>query len=447
MESYQEQAVAYLKGEMGSAEQAAFEESLARSEELRAELSRSRELLELLEAASEKSIADQVQRQIQAAVSGGASALHMVPEAGEVRVSCRVDGTLHEVERYPLDRHAAVLDRWKLLASASVLEKMQPQDGRIVVPHAGRELDLRIHFLPTFHGERITARILDRAAVLIGLDRLGFSPHHLEAVQRLASLPCGLVICTGPAGSGKGTVLYSMLQAMDAGARSLMTVEDPVEFVLPGVSQVEIRRRAGFGYAEALQSVLRSDPDVVMVGELRDRETAEMALEAAMVGHLVPTTLDALSAPTAVERLREFGIGPYRIARSLAGVIGQRLVRRICAACAEEYRPSAEVLADLGLPPDDPGPFRRGRGCETCRGTGYRGRLALYELLEVDDEIRSLLARTSDPHVLWEQMFGKRGGSLWDDALRKVRAGLTTAEMVAGALADYPHPRPAAPAA
>lgn len=444
MEAYQEQVVAYLKGEMSRAEEDAFEERLARSEDLRGELARSRELLEMLQVASEKSVAERVQRQIREALERRASDLHVAPDAREVVVRVRVDGVLQEIERYPRDRHEAVLDRWKLLAGASVAEKTEPQDGRILVPHEGEELDLRVHFGPTFHGERITVRILDPGAVLIGLDRLGFAPHHLEGVRRMASLPHGLVICTGPTGSGKGTVLYSMLLAMDPGARNIMTIEDPVEYVLPGVSQVSIRRRAGFGYAEAFQSVLRSDPDVVMVGELRDRETAEMAVEAATWGHLVPTTLHVTSVLSVGERLRELGIAPYRTAQALAGLIGQRLVRRVCRECAEEYRPAAEVLAELGLSLDDPGPFRRGRGCAACRETGYRGRAALYEVLEVDEAVRSVLGRTSDPEVLWEHTFGTRGGSLWEDALLKVREGLVTAEMAAGALVDYPHPRPAA---
>ena len=444
MESFQEQAVAYLKGEMGSAERAAFEENLGRSEDVRVELARSRELLEMLEVASEKATAERVQRQIREAMGRGATDIHLAPQAREVLVRNRVNGVLQEVERYPRDLHAGVLDRWKILAGVSVTEKSGPQDGRILYSDGPRERDLRVHFTPTFHGELVTARVVEPEMVRISLDRLSFFPDHLEAVQRLAALPHGLVICSGPMSSGKGTVLYSMLQGMDLTARNVMTIEDPVEFLLPGVSQLQIQRKAGFGFAEALRAALHSDPDVVMVSEVRDLETAEMAVEAALCGHLVTTTLHATSAVMSISRLVEIGVSPFLIAQSLAGIIGQRLVRKVCQECVEEYRPSAEALTSIGLAAEDEGPFRKGKGCPACQGTGYRGRVALYEILEASQEVRSLIGQGAGASTLWEQTFGRNGGSLREDAIRKVRQGLTTAELVADALMDYPHPPPSA---
>jgi type II secretory ATPase GspE/PulE/Tfp pilus assembly ATPase PilB-like protein len=440
MEAYEDQAVAYLRGEMSGEERAAFEESLARSEGLRTALSRSRELLELLEAASEKSIAGRVEGQIRGALSRRASDLHLTPDAREGVVRVRVDGVLAELERYPREQHEAVIDRWKLLAGASVTERAEPQAGRVVMTEDGKEMDLRVQFLPTFQGERVTARVLDPITVQNRLERLSFSPEHLEVVRRLIALRRGLIVCSGPTASGKGTVLYAMLMEMDREARNVMTLEEPVQHVLPGVSQITVRRRAGFSYAEALRSVLLSDPDVVMVHELTDHEAAGIAVEAAATGPLVPTTLHAPSAAAALARLQEFGISPERIAQALAGVIAQRLVPKVCPECAEPYRPPAESLAPLGLLADDPGPFRRGRGCPACSGTGCRGRVALYEIMEVNGTVRSLLLRTIHPDEIWAATFGARGGSLRDDAARKVRDGLATAEAAAAALADYPHP-------
>jgi type II secretory ATPase GspE/PulE/Tfp pilus assembly ATPase PilB-like protein len=441
MESYQEQVLAFLKGELGDEEKKAFEETLARSSELRAELERSRELLDVLEAASEQATVHRVDHQIQEAIRRGASDIHVIPGSREAIVSLRIDGRLHEFERIPKDLYQAVVDRWKVLTDCRVTERQLPQEGRILTAQDDKEFDLRVMVMPTLFGERVTARVMLKSNDVIRFDRLYFSEAQIQALRRLTRRPSGLIVATGPVYSGKTLTLYNMLLDLhedpDRERANIMTVEEPVEFVLEGISQTRVNRHIGLTFAAALRAVLHSDLDVAVVGDLPDQETAELALQMAATGHLVLTQLTASSALGAVPRLREIGVDPFLIAQTLIGAVSQRLLRRICKECVSEYEPPSLLLQRFGLTPAD-GPFHRGTGCEVCRKSGYKGRLAVYEILEVTDELRQLIANDTPREILEQETFGQTGGSLWDDARDKIRQGLTTVEEAARVLFDYP---------
>lgn len=442
MASQQEQTLAYLKGEMNAAERATFEQALAASDELRAELARSRELLDRLAAASEESIQRLVHAQIVEAIQRGASDIHIVPERESTVVRLRIDGVLHEAVHLPHYHHAPLVNQWKTMADLSVAERRVPQEGRIPVRHEGRDFDLRVTVLPTLYGERVTARILDRSQVLVGLDKLGIGSPQRAALERLALRPSGLVAVGGRTGSGKTTLAYSLLlhiRDRTQGSANIMTVEDPVEYQLGGVAQVAVNRPPELTFPGALRSVLRSDPDIVYSGDIADRETAEVCVELALTGHLTIAAMNVSSAIGAIERLRDIGVERFLLAATLAGATGQALARRICPGCIETYTPPLEKLQWLGLSLVEDGPFRRGKGCDACQGRGYRGRVGLFEVLEMDDELRRLIAENASAETLWQASFGRNGGSLWDEAREKVRQGLTTVEEAMRVLLDYPH--------
>ncbi len=448
-ETYQEQVLAFLKGEMTGEERTAFEETLVRSAELRAELERSRELLGVLEVASEKSLVLRVNAMIVRAIERGASDIHVVPDRDETLVSIRVDGVLHEAERVPKAMHQSVVDRWKVMADMHLQERRLPQDGRIPVRTNERDFDLRVSVLPTLYGERVTARILDRSHVLVGLDNLGLSEAQQNVLMRLARRPSGLVVAGGRAGTGKTTVLYSLLwyirevssisvSAGDSLRANIMTVEDPVELQLSGVSQTAVNDKAGLTYASALRGVFRSDPDVIYCAATRDLEVAELLAELATTGHTVLTALNVSGAVEVIVRLRDMGVERFLIADMLAGASGQRLARKICPDCREDYAPDPEHLRAAGLSTSNDGPFTRGKGCEKCGGLGYRGRTLLLEAFETDANLRRLIADDAPSDALWAAAFGA-GDSLWDDARGKIRAGVTTVEEAARVLFDYRH--------
>jgi type II secretory ATPase GspE/PulE/Tfp pilus assembly ATPase PilB-like protein len=449
MEAYQEQVLAFLKGEMGVEERKAFEESLTRSPDLRDELERSRELLELMEAANEQATAQRVDLQIRQAIEKGASDIHVIPGKQETIVYTRQNGELYELERVPKGVSQSVVDRWKVLADCDLRERQLPQEGRIRVTQSDQDFDLRVTFVPTVLGERVTVRVLFKPGEIVELDRLGLSGAQHAVVQRLLDRPNGFVLVSGRAGSGKTTTLYAMLLHLQRPERprgNVMTVEEPVEFVLDGISQIRVNRRAGLTYAAALRAVLKSDLDVVMIGDLPDGETAELALHMAATGHLVLAQLTANYTLGGLRRLRELGVDPFLVAQHLAGGLSQRLARRVCPSCAAEYEPSPAHLERLGLTAAD-GPFRRGAGCEPCRKTGYRGRVPLYEQFELDDRLRELISQDRLEENVWREALATQGGTLWDDARTKVRQGLTTVEEVTRVLLDYPLPLPAAPGA
>jgi len=444
MEFEREQIIAYLKDEVSESVRQALEEALAASPDLREEMERSRDILETLEAASEKSVAARVRRSIDDAVARGASDIHLVPGREETALWFRVDGTLLEVDRFPVARHQAVVDRWKVLAGMSVSERRAAQAGRSRYRANGNDYDLRVSIVPTATGERVTARLLERGFSMV-LDRLGLLPAQREAVGRLVHRPNGIVLTTGPDGSGRTTVLYSvLLDILGTGwaerkrGVNVCSVEDPVEVLLEGASQIEVNRRTGLTAAAALRTVLRSDPDVVMVGDLTDPEVAELFLHGAETGHLMLSSVPSPNAAVAALRLTGMGMEPYRVADVLAGVIGLRLVRMVCEDCRAEHAPAPQALAALGMTEAD-GPFHHGTGCPACRGTGYRGRTGIFEVLEKTPEVARLLQEGATADELWRASLGRNAGSLLDAGREKVRQGVTTAEEVARVLAAYPH--------
>jgi type II secretory ATPase GspE/PulE/Tfp pilus assembly ATPase PilB-like protein len=336
-----------------------------------------------------------------------------------------------------------MVDRWKVMAEMNVAEQRVPQDGRISVRYEGNHYELRVNVLPTATGERVTARLINRSSVLIGLDRLGLSAAQQATIRRLLDRPRGLMMVGGFEAAGKTTLLYSMLTAINGPgrpARNIMTVEDPVEYLLPGMSQTQVNRQAGMTFTVGLRGILRTDPDVVYLSQMRNLESAELCVEMALTGQLVLSQLHVTSALQVVQRLREMGIVNFLIGHILLGSVGVRLVRRICTNCVEEYAPSFSDLSKAGLSPVEDGPFRRGAGCEACRGTGYAGRIGLFEVLEADEAVRQMIIDEVPLPTIWYTTFGRNGGSLWDDARDKVRQGLTTLEEVNEALSDYPHP-------
>jgi type II secretory ATPase GspE/PulE/Tfp pilus assembly ATPase PilB-like protein len=442
-ESLSGKALAYLKNEMTDAERALFESMLAESEALREELAQARQALDALDASSDAAIVRLVNATIITAIERGASDIHIVPERRTVIVRYRLDGALTDEPAWnlPKEQQQTIIDRWKVMADVNVGERRLPQDGRIPIKHNNRDYDLFVNFLPTVYGERVTARILCRSEVLMGLANKGYTAAQVEALQRLARLPAGLILTSGKTGSGKTTLLYSLLKEIQSPGiprRNILTVEDPVEYGLgEGVSQTQIHKRVGLTFATALRSFLRCDPDVVMCAQMRDLETAESCVEIALTGHLVLSSLHTTSAYAIVERLRNMGVENFLIADTLAGLIGQRLVRRVDSRKTEEYEPAAEELEKLGMTKAD-GPFRRGVPTEVNGGTGFAGRIPLIEIIQVDSRLRGRIAEGAPMYQLTMEAFGRVGGSLREEARAKVKAGLTTVEEVNWALFDYP---------
>ncbi|HEX2090786.1 MAG TPA: type II secretion system ATPase GspE [Longimicrobiaceae bacterium] len=357
-----------------------------------------------------------------------ASDVHLDAMPDALRVRYRVDGVLHDVSSSPKRYHAAVVSRIKVMANMDIAERRLPQDGRIRLRMAEREVDLRVSTIPTVHGESVVLRILDRSSATPGLELLGMLPEDLGRFTRLIRRPHGILLVTGPTGSGKTTTLYTALSQLNDATRKIITVEDPVEYQLRGVSQIEVHSRIGLSFAAALRSILRQDPDIIMVGEIRDRETAEIAVQAALTGHLVLSTLHTNDAPTAVTRLLDMGVEDYLVASTVEGIIAQRLVRRICPECAAPYQPEGDVLARMGLPPGTR--LRHGAGCRACDGTGYRGRLGIYEILILSDQIRALVVRRTPLEEIRSVAVAEGMKTLRMDGVQKVLAGETTLEEV-----------------
>jgi type II secretory ATPase GspE/PulE/Tfp pilus assembly ATPase PilB-like protein len=367
---------------------------------------------------------------IRDAHAAGASDLHLEATRQGLRVRARVDGVLQELPSPPLRLHAAVVSRVKLLAELDISERRRPQDGRIRVRLESRELDLRVSTIPTLFGESVALRLLDRGGGRVSLDGLGLSPELLNTFSGLARRSHGILLVTGPTGSGKTTTLYAALGLRDHSAEKVITVEDPVEYHLDGVTQMPVHAGTGVTFASALRHLLRQDPDVLMVGEMRDRETAAVAVQAAMTGHLVLSTLHTNDAVAALTRLADLGVEPYMIAATVEGVLAQRLVRRSCTRCLEPYEPDAAALGWLSDQQAEAQEYARGRGCEHCRHTGYRGRIGVFELLRMTDELReALLKSVNQPEMVAR---ARRAGmlSMREDGWQKVQAGITTAEEV-----------------
>lgn len=391
---------------------------------------------DLLEDPADAPVIRLVNQLLRQAVRAGASDLHIEPHEGGLRARMRIDGTMQQV----LDRADVpgrrVVSRLKVMANLDIAETRLPQDGRIALRFGGRAIDLRVSTLPGHYGERVVMRLLDRSAGLMDLDRLGLPEDEAARLRRLSALPNGVILATGPTGSGKTTTLYSLLKLADRRERTVLTIEDPVEYDLPGVSQTQVNAEIGLTFARGLRSLLRQDPDVLLVGEIRDGETAQVALEAALTGHLVFSSLHTNTALTALVRLRELGIEPYLIAATLRGVVAQRLVRRVCTACARHTPPSAPEAARFtaaGLPV--PATVPRATGCAACDGTGYAGRVGVFDILEIDDAIRAAVEQGAGETTL-RAAAGVRANGLLVEGLRRAAAGETTLEELTRVLGE-----------
>ena len=367
---------------------------------------------------------------ISQAIVDKASDIHIEPESKAVRVRYRVDGVLHEVMTTPKHIQAPMVSRLKIMASMDIAERRVPLDGKIHLTHEGKEYDLRVSTIPTVHGEKTVMRILDKNSVQLGLNKLGFHQENLLLWESLVEKPYGMLLVTGPTGSGKSTTLYSCLNKLNQGERNLTTVEDPVEYQIQGINQVQTNNKAGLNFATALRSFLRQDPDILMVGEIRDGETAKIAVEAALTGHLVLSTLHTNDACGAISRLTEMGVEPFLVSSALVGVLAQRLARQICPNCKESYRPLADSLRKLGLTvyAENDINFYRGRGCEHCKTTGYRGRSGIHEILTITDRVRGMILNNASSAELRQAAMEDGMRTMQHDAIQKVLMGATSLE-------------------
>ncbi|MGQ9779274.1 MAG: GspE/PulE family protein [Bacillota bacterium] len=360
------------------------------------------------------------------AVEAGASDIHLEPFAEEIKVRYRIDGVLYEVEAPPKRLYPAVVSRIKLMAGMDITEKRLPQDGRIRLRLEERDLDLRVAVAPTLHGESVVLRILNRTSIFLPLEDLGFSPAALSSFTRLIRLPHGMILVTGPTGSGKTTTLYAAISKLDLVGRKVITIEDPVEYELEGVNQMQVNPKVNFGFAQGVRTIVRHDPDVILVGEIRDRETAEVAVHAALTGHLVFATLHTNDAAGAFTRLLEMGIEEYLVASTVRGVLAQRLVRRLCPHCRFARRITEEERERLGWNPGPPHLVYEGRGCRECRQIGYRGQIGIFELLVTTPAIEELVMARANTAVLREQAVREGMVTLRQDGLAKIAAGITS---------------------
>lgn len=384
---------------------------------------------DLLESANDAPVIRMINALLSQAVRDNASDIHIEPFETRSVVRFRVDGTLKDVVEPHRALHAALVSRIKVMAELDIAEKRLPQDGRIALRLGGRPVDVRISTLPTAHGERVVMRLLDKEAGRLNLAKLGMSPAALQQIQELVKQPHGIILVTGPTGSGKTTTLYAALSCVDASVTNVMTVEDPVEYDLDGISQTQVNPRIEMDFARALRAILRQDPDVIMIGEIRDLETAQIAVQSSLTGHLVLATLHTNDTASSITRLTDMGVEPFLLSSSLIGVLAQRLVRRLCPSCKEAYTPDANELAVLAKA-GRPAQLYRPKGCAACGNIGYRGRTGIYELLIVDDGLRRMVhARDSDQQL---REYAQRNGmlNLRDDGLRWVVSGDTSLEEV-----------------
>jgi type IV pilus assembly protein PilB len=369
------------------------------------------------------------------AVTDRASDIHVEPTETDLRIRFRIDGVLHEVMRSPRSIQAGVVSRLKVMADINIAERRIPQDGRITMKVGGRAIDLRVATLPTVYGEKVVMRILDKGQALLRLEDLGFLPETLARFEACYRKPYGTILVTGPTGSGKSTTLYSTLNQVNEADRNIITVEDPVEYRLPGINQVQIHPKAGLTFASALRSILRSDPDILLVGEIRDRETAVIAIEAALTGHLVLSTLHTNDAASTPLRLIEMGVEPFLVTSALDCVVAQRLARRLCDKCKEAYQPTESELVSAGWPSEDLAAsdwptLYRPIGCTACGRTGYRSRFALHEVMPITEEVERLVIERRSTEDVQKTAIMQGMLTLRDDGLRKVRAGHTSIEEI-----------------
>ncbi len=380
--------------------------------------------------ASEAPVIKLVNHIINQAINMSASDIHLEPFADDLILRYRIDGMLYEHEAPPKRLNSAIVTRIKIMAHLDIAERRLPQDGRIRIKSQGKDIDIRVSTLPTLYGESVVMRILDRGNIVVNLDHLGFPKKELELFQNLIHKPYGQILVTGPTGSGKTTTLYGSLEKINTPEKKIVTIEDPVEYQLRGVNQVHIRPQIGLTFANGLRSIVRQDPDVIMIGEIRDSETADVAIQSALTGHLVFSTVHTNDAAGAITRLQEMQIESFLISSAVLGVLAQRLVRVICTQCKESCSIDPEALLEMGI--DDPTPPAafRGKGCDHCNETGYRGRTGIYELLVIDDEIRKLILAHASTQEIRERAIQLGMTTLRQDGWRKILEGITTVEEI-----------------
>jgi len=365
-------------------------------------------------------------------ITDKASDIHIEPAKDCLRIRYRVDGILIDGMQLPKKTQASITSRFKIMADMDIAEKRAPQDGRISATIEGKPFDFRVSTLPAVFGEKIVMRVLDKSNISVGLNKLGLLPYTFEMFESMISRTYGIILVTGPTGSGKSTTLYSVLAKLNSGEKNILTIEDPVEYELNGITQSMVNTRAGMTFAAGLRSMLRQDPNIIMVGEMRDQETAMIAIEAALTGHLVLSTLHTNDAPGSVARLLDMGVESFLIASSIVGVLAQRLLRCVCPKCKEQYVPPKDAIKRLGMNLDilDKGEvtFYRGRGCDHCKGTGYKGRVGVYELMPVNDKVRELILARASSYAIREAAIEAGMRTLKDDAMEKILLGITTLE-------------------
>jgi type IV pilus assembly protein PilB len=366
------------------------------------------------------------------AIRDKASDVHFEPFEDEYKMRYRVDGVLYEMVPPPRHIAVAISSRIKVMANLDIAERRLPQDGRIALVVAGNPVDLRVSVLPTMFGESVVLRVLDRAQVQLDIDRLGMRRDDTELFRKLLQKPNGIIIVTGPTGSGKTTTLYSALNELNSIESKLITTEDPVEYDIDGVIQVQIRSEIGLTFARCLRSILRQDPDIILVGEIRDLETSKIAVESSLTGHLVFTTLHTNDAPSTIARLLDLGVEPFLLTATVEGIVAQRLVRKICANCKTKFKPTEEMLMELDLTPEKVAgkEFYFGKGCDYCNNTGYRGRMGIFEIMQLDDEIREAVMRRASTNVLRGLAIKKNMRALRDSGIFAIFEGMTTIEEV-----------------
>jgi type IV pilus assembly protein PilB len=367
---------------------------------------------------------------IMSAIRDGASDIHIEPDRRHVRVRYRIDGVLHELLTAPRQMQSGVISRVKVLGKMDIAEKRLPQEGRVAVAAEGREVDLRISTMPTILGEKAVIRVLDRSALHLEMDRLGFRSEALAAFHRMLSRPHGLVLVTGPTGSGKTTTLYSALDLLRSTRLNIVTVEDPVEYQLDMINQIHVQEHVGLTFPRALRSILRQDPDVIMVGEIRDSDTARVAIQAALTGHLVLSTVHTKDCVGALARLTDMGVEPYLLASALNGVVAQRLARTVCSSCRTTYMPDRALLAQAGWDRQGPHVFYRGEGCKKCHDSGFQGRIGIYEVVEMTDELYKLVHDVADESAIKRHLLSQGFLPLREQGLALVESGKSTLEEV-----------------
>jgi type IV pilus assembly protein PilB len=389
-------------------------------------------LSDLKQAVEEAPVVKLVNLILAEAIKRGASDIHAEPYEKVFRVRFRIDGVLYEVMTPPLGLKNAIISRLKIMASLDISERRLPQDGRMKVKFKGREVDFRVSTLPTLFGEKVVMRLLDKSNLKLDLSKLGFAPKALADFEAAIRAPYGMILVTGPTGSGKTTTLYSALDRLNQPETNIMTAEDPVEFNIRGINQVQIRESIGLNFAAALRSFLRQDPDIIMVGEIRDYETAEIAVKAALTGHLVLSTLHTNDAPSAVTRLLNMGIEPFLVASSVILILAQRLLRRVCVKCKTPVTVQPHALIDIGLTEEEAASIAcyKGTGCEACSGTGYKGRIAIYEVMALSPELHDMVLRGASPQEVKRGAIQQGMQTLRMSGLQKLQEGITTVEEV-----------------